>query len=290
MAFKSNEEHEFYVDNTLSMTVRVAGINLVPQANHPSPLQDGDLWITSAGLFARISGVTLQLNGSGGSGGSGGGVSSVALTVPSFFSVAGSPVTSAGTLAISANTQGPNTFLAGPTGGAASTPSFRTLLPADVPELSTEKITTGTLGTSRGGTGYSTYEDGHLLIGNSSNNSLSKATLTAGSGITITNGNGAITVSTTASAGITFTAYQMSLTSSTVAARIDDVNNMSNRVYTVQNIGYYAIYIGSDSTVSTSTGFKIEPGDVFETVLTSSGALWGVTEFASVQLSVLRGQ
>jgi len=48
---------------------------------------------------------------------------------------------------------------------------------------------------NRGGTGQSTYTDGQLLIGNSSGNTLSKATLTGGTGITITNGNGSITIS-----------------------------------------------------------------------------------------------
>jgi hypothetical protein len=42
-----------------------------------------------------------------------------------------------------------------------------------------------------------------LLIGNSSNNSLSKATLTAGSGVSITNGNGTITIN---ASGANFTA------------------------------------------------------------------------------------
>jgi hypothetical protein len=50
------------------------------------------------------------------------------------------------------------------------------------------------LAISRGGTGQSTYTDGQLLIGNSVGGTLAKATLTAGSGITITNGNGSITV------------------------------------------------------------------------------------------------
>jgi len=44
-----------------------------------------------------------------------------------------------------------------------------------------------------GGTGQSTYSNGQLLIGNASG-SLTKATLTAGSGIAITNGDGAITI------------------------------------------------------------------------------------------------
>jgi len=59
------------------------------------------------------------------------------------------------------------------------------------------------IGVAYGGTGQSSYTDGQLLIGNSSNNSLSKSTLTAGSGITITNGNGTITLDAT---GVSFTA------------------------------------------------------------------------------------
>lgn len=59
------------------------------------------------------------------------------------------------------------------------------------------------VGVVYGGTGQSSYVDGELLIGNSSNNSLSKATLTAGSGVSITNGNGTITIN---ASGANFTA------------------------------------------------------------------------------------
>lgn len=60
---------------------------------------------------------------------------------------------------------------------------------------------TGTLPVANGGTGQTTYTDGQLLIGNSAGNTLTKATLTAGSNITITNGAGAITIAA-ASGGI----------------------------------------------------------------------------------------
>lgn len=56
---------------------------------------------------------------------------------------------------------------------------------------------TGTVAVANGGTGQTTYTDGQLLIGNSTGNTLTKATLTAGSGVTITNGSGAITISST---------------------------------------------------------------------------------------------
>lgn len=53
---------------------------------------------------------------------------------------------------------------------------------------------TGTQPVANGGTGQSTYTDGQLLIGNTTGNTLNKATITAGSGITVTNGNGSITI------------------------------------------------------------------------------------------------
>ena len=51
-----------------------------------------------------------------------------------------------------------------------------------------------TLVVGSGGTGQTSYTNGELLIGNSTGNTLTKATLTQGTGITITNGSGAITV------------------------------------------------------------------------------------------------
>lgn len=60
---------------------------------------------------------------------------------------------------------------------------------------------TGTLPVSNGGTGQTTYTDGQILIGNSTGNTLTKSTLTAGSGITITNGAGSITIAATGGGG-----------------------------------------------------------------------------------------
>ena len=77
---------------------------------------------------------------------------------------------------------------------------------ADVPTLNqnttgTAANVTGTVAVANGGTGSTTYTDGQLLIGNSSGNTLTKATLTQGTGVTITNGNGSITISATGSGG-----------------------------------------------------------------------------------------
>jgi len=92
-------------------------------------------------------------------------VTSVAATVPAFLSITGSPVTTTGTLAIS---------LSG------------TALPV-----------------ANGGTGQTSYTDGQLLIGNTTGNTLTKTTLTAGSGISITNGGGSISIAATGSGTVT---------------------------------------------------------------------------------------
>jgi hypothetical protein len=56
---------------------------------------------------------------------------------------------------------------------------------------------TGTLAVANGGTGQTSYTDGQLLIGNSTGNTLTKASLTAGSGVTITPGAGSISIAFT---------------------------------------------------------------------------------------------
>jgi hypothetical protein len=62
---------------------------------------------------------------------------------------------------------------------------------------------TGTLPVANGGTNQTTYTNGQLLIGNTTGNTLTKATITAGTGISVTNGAGAITIASTASGGFT---------------------------------------------------------------------------------------
>lgn len=59
-------------------------------------------------------------------------VTSVGLTLPSQFTVTGSPVTTSGTLAGAWQNQAANTVLAGPTTGAAAAPTFRSLVAADI--------------------------------------------------------------------------------------------------------------------------------------------------------------
>lgn len=86
-----------------------------------------------------------------GSGGTGT-VTSVGLTAPAEIAVAGSPVTTAGTLALTWASAAQNAVFAGPF-GSAGTPAFRVLVAGDIPSLDAAKIATGTLATARLGTG-----------------------------------------------------------------------------------------------------------------------------------------
>lgn len=62
-----------------------------------------------------------------------GSVTSVAMTVPSIFLVAGSPITTTGTLAVTLQTQNANKGFFGPATGADAIPTFRALVTADLP-------------------------------------------------------------------------------------------------------------------------------------------------------------
>lgn len=88
-----------------------------------------------------------------------------------------------------------------------------------------------TIAVAYGGTGQTTYTDGQLLIGNSTGNTLTKATLTAGTGISVTNGSGTITLaidSDTAIADITITATTGTLPTADGSVTIADAASPTN--------------------------------------------------------------
>lgn len=76
----------------------------------------------------------------GGGGGGSGTVTSVGMTVPSFLSVTGTPITTFGILALALATQAANQVFAGPTTGSDAAPTFRALVAADIPTLTASKI------------------------------------------------------------------------------------------------------------------------------------------------------
>ena len=68
-----------------------------------------------------------------------------------------------------------------------------------------------TVAVDQGGTGQTSYTNGQLLIGNTTGNTLTKATLTAGTNITITEGAGSITIAAAAGGDPAGTAVAMAI-------------------------------------------------------------------------------
>lgn len=92
---------------------------------------------TTAIPFTQLNGATDLIAGTGinitGNTVSNTGVTSVGLSLPSFITVSNSPVTTTGTLTGTLATQTANFGFLGPISGSAAAPTFRALVPADIP-------------------------------------------------------------------------------------------------------------------------------------------------------------
>lgn len=127
---------------------------------------------------------------------------------------------------------------------------------------------TGTLGESNGGTGETAYTSGQLLIGNSAGG-LTKSTITAGSGVSVSNGDGSITISATGgSSG--YTALTSTTDFSTTAASTSTITmNTDQRTnikpgyairFTLSGTTYYAICTAITSSLLTIAGAPLTTG------------------------------
>jgi hypothetical protein len=133
----------------------------------------------------------------------------------------------------------------------------------------------GTLAVANGGTGQTSYINGELLIGNTTGNTLTKATLTAGTGVSITNGTGSITIAATnngtvtsvdasgGTTGLSFSGGPITTSGTlTLAGTLITSNGGTGLTsYTAGDIVYYAtgtalsqLAIGSSTFILTSTG------------------------------------
>lgn len=137
-------------------------------------------------------------------GGGGGTVTSVGLSLPSFITVSGSPVTTSGTLTGTLAAQSANTVFAGPATGAAAAPTFRALVNADIASLRTWTVedSDGSTLAITGGTQFGILGDGNSIVTNLAGNSveISVQTLNTG-GLTILPGGLAIQLDTVTGGG-----------------------------------------------------------------------------------------
>jgi len=157
----------------------------------------------------------------------------------------------------------------------------------------------GTLDVDNGGTGQTTYTNGQLLIGNTTGNTLTKATLTAGTGIAITNGTGSISIATN---GTVTTTAPVTKTADFSVASTDTwlINNKTGSTCTVTlpspsaNTGrvLYFINYQNQSLVSASSNVVSRAGGAAGTAIldnvagnwatiVSDGTNWVTTQAAS---------
>jgi hypothetical protein len=137
-----------------TLLANITGGSAAPIPNTPTSVLDiigatqGDILYRNASNWTVLPpGNSGQILTSGGaaanpswSGVGSGSVQSVALVLPGIFTVSGSPVTTTGTLTGSLNTQSANLVWAGPGTGAASAPTFRSLVGADLPNPSASTL------------------------------------------------------------------------------------------------------------------------------------------------------
>jgi hypothetical protein len=148
-----------------------------------------------------------------------------------------------------------------PTGSAASLTSFPTL---NQNTTGTAANVTGTVAVVNGGTGQTTYTDGQLLIGNSTGNTLTKATLTAGSGISITNGSGSISIAATGGGGgvtsVTGTSPVISSGGTTPAISLDTAYGDTLNPYASKTANY--VLAAPNGTAGVPTFRAIATADI----------------------------
>ena len=124
------------------------------------------------------------------------GVTSVGMTTPTGLSVTGSPVTSSGTLALSLTSGYAIPLSTSQTNWDAAYTNRITSATSPL-SISSNALSLGTVPVANGGTGLTAAPtNGQILIGNGTGFAL--ATLSQGTGVSITNGSGSITINASA--------------------------------------------------------------------------------------------
>jgi len=172
-----------------------------------------------------------------------------------------------------ASTGGVTSFSAGTTGLTPSTGTTGAITLA------------GTLDVDNGGTGQTTYTDGQLLIGNTTGgNTLTKSTLTAGTGISITNGAGSITIATSGGGGtvtsVTGTAPVASSGGSTPAISLNAAYGDTLNPYASKTANF--VLAAPDGTAGVPTFRAIVAADVPTLNQNTSGTAAGLSTTLAV--------
>jgi hypothetical protein len=140
---------------------------------------------------------------------------------------------------------------------------------------------TGTLAVGDGGSGQTSYTNGQLLIGNTTGNTLAKATLTAGSGISITNGTGAVTIAATGGG------VSLSGSTNNTVATVTGSNALIGEANLTFNGNSLAITTGSASAIPcTITGASGQSVDLLVVEANGGGDYFSVNNAGTVVMGL----
>ena len=169
-------------------------------------------------------------------------------------------------------------------GNALGLPTYGQIVNADIANSTidlTSKVT-NVLPVLNGGTGQSTYTDGQLLIGNTTGNTLTKATLTGTSNqVNVTNGNGSITLSTpqdiNTGSSPTFAGMTVSGLTANSGVYTDGTSTLTSTPPTTGILGYWS-RLGTILSPTTAGDWVTTSGNISTTgtgTITSAGLLTG---------------
>lgn len=153
----TGEEAEVTVDTTKDVVVVHDGVTV---GGHPMVKASSLAAVATSGDYNDLTNKPTAGTGT---------VTSVGLSLPSIFSVSGSPVTVSGTLTGTLTNQTANQVFASPN-GTSGTPTFRSLVASDIPTLNqnttgTAANVTGTVAIANGGTGSTTAAGALTALG-----------------------------------------------------------------------------------------------------------------------------
>lgn len=186
--------------------VVVNGVRVISGSGNPEGATTaviGTVYLRSNGsIYTKTSGTgntgwTLQASGAGS-----GTVTSIGLTLPSLFSVSGSPVTTSGTIGATLVSQTANRVFAGPASGSPATPGWRQVVFGDIGQ---NGCTTGQIpkwdgaawSCSDDATGGAPATTQYVTLA-TDGTIPNERVLTAGTGVTVTDGGAGSTVTVAA--------------------------------------------------------------------------------------------
>ncbi len=225
-----------------------------------------------------------------------GSVTSVALADSTgLFNITGSPVTGAGTLTLaSLQSQTANTFFAAPN-GLAGAPTFRAILPADVPTLNqnttgTASNVSGIVAVTNGGTGDSTLTANAVLIGNGTSPVTSVSPGSVGN-VLVSNGTSWTSNSLSSSSAFSgYTSNPITTLGSVTTNTYQTFSNSPAFTITPTISGVYKVYcnvVGQCDTPGQIAYYRIYNTSANATLLTQSGNWVGTTStniYANISL------